>query len=170
MFTGRAQCCGNPKCHGWTSSTVDVNANETSQAKCRLKGSDAHVGTIGGGGCLATTMGNASVPDGSGPWRCVSGLRGLELTVDGGGPALPVYPKAGGVISLNILADKMIAEVFVEDARGEGADAATAVFGGVCANCTGAFIQDFKMRSHISQNSDKRYTMHRCNGVRGRGW
>ena len=34
----------------------------------------------------------------------------------------------------------MIAEVFVEDARGEGAAAITAVFGGVCANCTGALL------------------------------
>ena len=135
----RAQCCGNSKCNGWTSS-IHFHVNQTAQAKCRLKSSDARVGTIGGGGCLASTMGSTSVPDGSGDWRCVSGLRGVELTVDGGGPAVPLYKKAGGVISLNILADKMIAEVFVEDDRGEGADAVTAVFEGVSANCTGATV------------------------------
>ena len=53
---------------------------------------------------------------------------------------MPVYPNAAGEIALNILADKMIAEVFVDDARGEGADAVTAVFGGVCANCSGASL------------------------------
>ena len=53
---------------------------------------------------------------------------------------MPVHPKPGGEVELNILADKMIVEVFVEDARGEGAAAITAVFGGVCANCTGASL------------------------------
>ena len=61
------------------------------------------------------------------------------MHVDGGGPAVPVFPKQGEV-SLNILADKMVAEVFVEDSRGEGVDAITAVFEGVCAECAGATL------------------------------
>ena len=136
-----AQCCARgTSCRGWTSSHVLPPGIEA-VAKCRLKGSGAAVGTTGGGGCLASTMGKpADSPDGSGDWRCISGLRGLELRVDGGGPAVPVHPTPGGEIELNILADKMIAEVFVEDARGEGAAAVTAVFGGVCANCTGATL------------------------------
>lgn len=150
----RTQCCARAaSCHGWTSSHV---LNRTQSARCRLKGSGAAVGTTGGGGCLATTMGTPGEPDGSGNWRCISGLRGLELRVDSQefprvdtnsglvvdtrSVAVPVYPKPGGQVELNILADKMIAEVFVEDARGEGAAAITAVFGGVCANCTGALL------------------------------
>ena len=132
----RTQCCNSPQCNGWTSSTVTSAAALT---RCHLKGSDATVGTIGGGGCLAKTMGQPGMPDGSGSYRCVSGLRGLELAVDGGGPAVPVFPK-NGEVSLNVLADKMVAEIFVEDARGEGADAITAVFGGVCAECAGATV------------------------------
>ena len=34
----------------------------------------------------------------------------------------------------------MVAEVFVEDSRGEGVDAITAVFEGVCAECAGATL------------------------------
>ena len=34
----------------------------------------------------------------------------------------------------------MVAEIFVEDSRGEGVDAITAVFGGVCAECAGATL------------------------------
>jgi sucrose-6-phosphate hydrolase SacC (GH32 family) len=132
------QCCKwGASCHGWTSSHV---LNQTQSAKCRLKGIGAAVGTTGGGGCLAKTMGKPGEPDGSGDWRCISGLRGIELRVDGGGPAVPVHPKPGGEIELNILADKMIVEVFLGDARGEGAAAITAVFGGVCAICTGASL------------------------------
>ena len=129
------QCCARQACFGWTSI---LNAS-AAVSSCRLKGSGAVVVTLGGGGCLASTMGTDQ-PDGSGDWRCVSGLRGLELHVDGGGPAVPVYPKASGEIALNILADKMIAEVFVDDARGEGAAAMTAVYGGVCAKCSGASL------------------------------
>jgi sucrose-6-phosphate hydrolase SacC (GH32 family) len=149
-----AQCCVRAaSCRGWTSSHV---LNRTQSARCRLKGSGAAVGTTGGGGCLAMTMGTPGEPDGSGNWRCISGLRGLELRVDSQewprvdtthGLAVdtrcfvvPVHPKPGGEVELNILADKMIVEVFVEDARGEGAAAITAVFGGVCANCTGASL------------------------------
>jgi hypothetical protein len=136
-----AQCCTRvASCRGWTSSHV-LPPGSQAMARCRLKGSGAAVGTTGGGGCLAATMGKSGgEPDGSGNWRCISGLRGLELHVDGGGTPVPVYPTQGGEIKLNILADKMVAEVFVEDARGEGAAAITAVFGGVCANCTGATL------------------------------
>lgn len=134
----RAQCCARTTCHGWTSIHL-LNAS-AALARCRLKGSGASVGTTGGGGCLAQTIGEPGAADGSGDWRCASGLRGLELHIDGGGPAVPVYPKPSGEIALNILADKMVAEVFVEDVRGEGAAAITAVFDGVCANCTGATL------------------------------
>ena len=78
----RTQCCARKAtCFGWTSI---LNASAAASS-CRLKGSGAVVGTIGGGGCLASTMGVPGQPDGSGAWRCVSGLRGLELRVDGGG-------------------------------------------------------------------------------------
>ena len=51
----------------------------------------------------------------------------------------PVVPTAGGGVTLNILADTMLAEVFVHDRRGEGAEAITSTYSPEAA-CFGAAV------------------------------
>lgn len=50
-----------------------------------------------------------------------------------------VVPTAGGGVTLNILADTMLAEVFVHDRRGEGAEAITSTYSPEAA-CFGAAV------------------------------